>query len=180
MKTDLLLSIVCVSLFFLSCNNQTDKKGLTSVDNTILQEADGTISLKLEKAACYSDANDPSSNTAEWTMSISKPGRYNLWLSSATRDTLVLNYQNTVKVSFLDKQLEVDPVCDKVVQNSEGISFPFFRADSFMGSFFIQEPGDYNIQVISEKIMPVEMLEKTASLSDTTRFISLFLVPNTR
>jgi hypothetical protein len=180
MKTNLLLSIVCFSLCLLSCNNQTDKKGLTSGNNTILQEADGSISLKLEKAACYSDANDPSSNTAEWTMSISKPGRYNLWLSSATRDTLVLNYQNTVKVSFLDRQLEVDPVCDKVVQNSEGISFPFFRADSFMGSFFIQEPGDYNIQVISEKIMPVEMLEKTASLSDTTRFMSLFLVPNTR
>jgi hypothetical protein len=151
-----------------------------SGDKTILQEADGTISLKLENAVCYSDADDPSSNTAEWTMSISKPGRYNLWLSSATRDTLVLNYANTVKVSFMDKQLEVDPVCDKVVQNSEGISYPFFRADSFMGSFFIQETGEYNIQVISEKVLPVEMREKTASLSDTTRFMSLFLVPNTR
>jgi hypothetical protein len=71
MKTNLLLSVVCFSLCLLSCNNQTDKKGLTSGDNTISQEADGTISLKLEKAACYSDANDPSSNTAEWTMSIS-------------------------------------------------------------------------------------------------------------
>jgi hypothetical protein len=151
-----------------------------SGENIILQGEDGTISLKLDKAACYSDITDPASNTAEWEVSISKPGRYKVWLSSATRDTLALKYANSVKIRFLDNQLEVNPICDKVIPNSSDISYPYYRADSYMGSFYIQDPGVYNMQVISEKVLSKEMREQTASLTDTTRLMSVILIPLTR
>ena len=172
------ISLVTVILW--SCSNQSERKGVNSGENLILQQEDGTISLKLEKAACYSDVVDPSSNTAEWNVVISQPGRYKVWLSSATKDTLDLNYTNAVKVSLLDNQLEADPECDKIIQNSDDVSYPYFRADSYMGSFYISEPGEYSVQVISEKVISKKARNQTASLSDNTRLMSVILTPMTR
>ncbi len=179
MKRNVFILACVFSVFLWSCGN-SDRRGDMGGKNVIVQGADGTISLKLDNAACYSDITDPASNTAEWEMSIQKPGRYKVWLSSATRDTLSLNYPSSVKIRLLDNQLEVNPLCDKVVQNSIDISYPYFRADSYMGSFYIQEPGVYNLQVISEKVLSKELREKTASLSDTTRLLSVILEPLTR
>ncbi len=180
MKSNIFVCIGLFSFFLFGCSNHSDRKGVMSGENIIVQEEDGTISLELDNAACYSDVTDPSSNTAEWEMSITKPGRYKVWLSSATRDTLALKYANSVKIQLLDNQIEVIPICDKVIQNSRDISFPYYRADSYMGSFYIQEPGVYNIQVISEKVLSKEMRAQTASLTDTTRLLSVVLVPMTR
>jgi hypothetical protein len=68
------------------------------VQNKILQQEDGTISLKVDKADCYQDKVNPSSNTAEWNVRVSKSGRFNVWLSSATKDTTDLKYDNSVKL----------------------------------------------------------------------------------
>jgi hypothetical protein len=149
-------------------------------DNAILQEADGTFALKLEKATCYSDIVNPSSNTAEWNVVVSKPGTYKVWLSSATRDTTNLSYINSVKISFLDKFLEVDPGIDKVVRNSDNVSYPYFRADSYAGSFYISEPGEYSIQVISEKVLTKEAMNHNPSGKDDTKLMSVILTPMTR
>lgn len=166
------------SVLLFSCTSGNGKKVNPGAEsNVVLQQEDGTLILKLEKAACYSDVNDPASNTAEWNVVISTPGRYSVWLSSATTDTLDLNYTNTVKVNFLDNQLEVDPACDRIVKNSEDVSYPYYRADSYMGSFYVMEPGEYNIQVISEKIVSKELRNETAYLSDNTRLVSLSLAP---
>ena len=178
MKIRTLLCFGLGSFLLFSCSSNNGKKANgRSESDVVLQQEDGTITLKLEKAACYSDLSDPSSNTAEWNVLISTPGRYSVWLSSATKDTLDLNYTNTVKVNFLDNQLEVDPECDRIIKNSEDVPYPYYRADSYMGSFYVMEPGEYNIQVISEKIISKELRNETAYLSDNTRLVSLSLAP---
>jgi hypothetical protein len=97
-------------------------------------------------------------------------------LSSATKDTTSLKYINAVLLSIRDKRLEAIPECDKVVLNSEDVSYPFFRADSFLGSLYIQDTGLINIQVISEKILPPGT---SANVADT-RLLSLSLTPVVR
>jgi len=172
------LILLMVTLW--SCNSKSESKKISRGDDLIIQQEDGILSLKLEKAACYSNATDPSSNTAEWNVAVSQPGRYKVWLSSATKDTSDLNYSNTVKVSLLDNRLEVNPECDRIVQNSGDVSYPYYRADSYMGSFYISEPGEYSIQVISEKVISKEVRNQTAYLSDNTRLMSVILTPMTR
>ena len=163
----------------LSCSNG-NKNDLKGEKNRVLQEGDGSISLKLEDAACYNDASNPSDNTAEWKMVISRPGRFKVWLSSATRDTTDLGYANTVRISILDNQLEADPACDKIVYDSDRISSAYFRADSYIGSFFVSEPGEYLIQVISEKVISKNTGIRNRLTDEDTILMSVFLTPATR
>jgi len=162
-----------------SCKNTAEQKEKDSklVQNTIKQQEDGTISLMVEKADCYHDMVNPSSNTAEWSVEVSKSGRFNVWLSSATRDTTNLRYKNSVMLSILDNRLEARPACDKIIQNSDDVSFPYFRADSFMGSLYIQDTGTYNIQIISEKILPDNYKKDLQSASDESKLLSVILTP---
>ena len=169
-------------VFFCSCKN---KVNLTvgekiGTENKILQQKDGTISLKVDKAECYHDMVDPSGNTAEWNVVVSKSGRFNVWLSSATKDTTNLEYQNSVMLSILDNRLETRPECDKIIYNSSDVTYPYFRADSFMGSLYIQDTGLYNIQVISEKIVPKDYKNDKSTAAENTKLLSVFLTPITR
>jgi len=150
------------------------------VQNKIFQEKDGTISLKVDKADCYQDAVNPSSNTAEWSVRVSKSGRFNVWLSSATKDTTDLKYQNSVRLNILDNRLEAHPACDKIILNSSEVSYPYFRADSFLGSLYIQDTGLYNVQIISEKIVARDINNAAGSDTDNSKILSVFLTPTTR
>jgi len=170
--------ITLAMLLTWSCGNNSGSEQ-TSV-NAILQESDGTLALSMESATCYSDAVNPSSNTAEWNVVVSKPGRFKVWLSSATKDTTDLSYVNSVKITLLDNQLEVDPSCDRVVLDSDDVHFPYFRADSYMGSFYISEPGEYRIQLISEKVLSKEAKNFSMSDRDDTQLMSVILSPATR
>ena len=169
-------------ILLISCNNSGERKEVKNkiVSNKILQQSDGTISLKVEKADCYHDAVNPSSNTAEWNMVVSKSGRFNVWLSSATKDTTDLKYTNSVMLSILDNRIEARPSCDKIILNSSDVSFPYFRADSFLGSLYIQDTGMYNVQIISEKIIPKDNRRGTTEESDNSKLLSVFLTPITR
>jgi hypothetical protein len=171
-----IISLVIVLLW--SCGQISDSEKVS--DNAIVQEADGTLALNMEKATCYSDMVNPSSNTAEWNFVVSKPGTFKVWLSSATKDTTDLRYVNSVKISLLDKQLEGDPECDKVVLNSDNVTYPYFRADSYMGSLYISEPGEYSIQLISEKVLSKEAMSSIKSDRDDTRLMSVLLAPMSR
>ncbi|MCX6255291.1 MAG: hypothetical protein NTV31_12540 [Bacteroidia bacterium] len=173
--------IIGISFFF-SCNTVGEQKETKNrlVQNTILQQKDGTISLKVDKAECYHDTVDPCSNTAEWNVVVSKSGRFNVWLSSATKDTTDLQYQNAVMLSILDDRLEAHPICDKIIQNSSDVAYPYFRADSFMGSLYIQDTGIYNIQVISDKIVPMDSKNEGYSVTVNTKLLSVFFTPITR
>jgi hypothetical protein len=163
-----------------SCGHLGSTKDLQDAENRILQQKDGTVSLILDKAACYNDAVNPSNNTADWNIVISKPGRFKVWLSSATKDTSDLNYPNSVRISLMDDQLEVNPVCDKIVRNSSDVHYPYFRADSYMGSIYVSEPGEYNIQLISEKVIAKRAESLNTSLADDTKLMSVILTPITR
>jgi hypothetical protein len=176
-----LLILSGVTLFY-SCNNIGEQKETKNkiVQNRILQQEDGTISLKIDKAECYQDMVDPSSNTAEWNVFVSKSGRFNVWLSSATKDTTDLQYSNSVMLSILDNRIEGHPACDKIIHNSSDVTYPYFRADSFMGSLYIQDTGLYNIQVISEKIVPKDYKKGESSYAENSKLLSVFLTPITR
>lgn len=175
------LLILSGIIFLNSCNDGNVAKvgNNKPVKNKILQQDDGTISLKVDKAECYHDMENPSSNTAEWNVFVSKSGRFNVWLTSATKDTNDLQYNHTVMLSILDNRLEADPECDKIILNSSDVSYPYFRADSFMGSLYIQDTGLYNIQVISDKILPKGYENKDASKTDNTKLLSVFFTPIT-
>jgi hypothetical protein len=159
-----------------SCSHQGATKNSQDAENRIVQQADGTVSLKIDKAVCYSDAVNPSNNTADWNIVISKPGRFKVWLSSATKDTSGLRYASSVRVNILDDHLEVNPSIDKVVHNSVDVPQSYFRADSYVGSFYVPEAGEYNIQVISDKV-----IAKNASARlDDTMLMSVILTPAIR
>jgi len=172
--------VATVLLFTWSCGNKAGVRDSKNDGNAVMQDEDGSLTLNLEKAACYSDKDNPASNTAEWNVMISKPGRFKVWLTSATKDTTALNYINAVKINLLDSFLEASPACDKIIKNSSDISYPYYRADSYMGTFYVSEPGVYNIQVISEKILPNEAMNQVRSMSGDTRLMSVLLTPMTR
>lgn len=176
MKTNLFVSIFIASAIICSCNSRSDNKTDKSSENFILQQPDGTLTLRLEKAVYYNNDDDPSGNTAEWNVTITKTGRYNVWLSSATRDTTDLNYTKDVKVNLQDNPLEASKEINRIIRNSDEVRHPYYQADSFMGSFFVQEPGEYYVQVISEKIMS----EENRKEADNIRLMSVLLTPQTR
>jgi len=167
-----------VLLLVWSCGKRSDSRNVS--ENAILQDSDGTFALNMADAACYSDDVNPESNTAEWIVVVSKPGTYKVWLSSATKDTTNLSYINSVRISLLDKLIEVDPEIDRVVLDSDDVSYPYFRADSYAGSFYFSEPGEYSIQVISEKVLSKEARNNSSSGPDDTKLMSVILTPLTR
>lgn len=166
------LVVCCV---FSTCSSNKTKQ-VTGDENIVSLESDGTLLLKLEEAARYNDHNDPSGSTAEWVFVVPDAGRYKVWLSSATTDTVRLNYTSTVKINFLDNRLEKIPECDKIVRDCKDVSYPYFRTDSYMGSLYFPEPGKYNLQVISEKVASVATGEAPSQAQDT-RLMSLILEP---
>jgi hypothetical protein len=167
---------------FYSCKNTGDLKEqkMKVVLNKTLQQSDGTISLKVDKADCYRDIVNPSSNTAEWNVVVSKSGRFNVWLSSATKDTTDLKYNNSVKLNFLDNRLEVRPGCDKIIRNSSDVTYPYFRADSFVGSLYIQDTGLFNVQIISEKIVAGDIKKGESTATENSKLLSVFFTPDIR
>jgi hypothetical protein len=165
---------------FVACGQQGSTKNIKEAENRILQQEDGTVSLKLDKAECYSDAVNPSNNTADWNIVISKPGRFKVWLSSATKDTSTLSYSGSVKVNILDDHLEVDPAVDKIVQNSADVPSSYFRADSYVGSFYVPEAGEYNVQVICDKVITKNSGTQNNSKLDDTKLMSVILTPALR
>lgn len=180
MKRNFIVWMLLIGVTLLSsCNSaaKSDKEEILVADNRILQQEDGTISLKVDNAECYHDMVNPSSNTAEWNVVVSKSGRFNVWLSSATKDTTDLKFENSVLLSIRDNRIETRPMCDRVVQEATDVSDPYYRADSYMGSLYIQDTGVYNVQVISDKIVPKDYRSSGSSSDDETKILSVFLTP---
>ena len=174
-----LMLLIGISLLYSCSNTDTNNNGsVRPYLNKVEQQADGSIKLYVKKAECYSDKVNPSSNTAEWNVFVSKSGRFNVWLSSATIDTTNLEYKNKVMFSVQDNRLEAQPAIDKVIINSSDVDYPYFRADSFMGSLYIQDTGLYAVQIISDKIIPENNTD--ASANEKTRLLSVFLTPVVR
>jgi hypothetical protein len=180
MKRVIFVWMVLVGVvLFVSCNRGavSDENKKMVAENRIVQQKDGTISLKIDNAECYHDMVNPSSNTAEWNVVVSKSGRYDVWLSSATKDTMDLKYKNSVLLSIRDNRFEKLPVINRVVQNSTDVSRPYYQADSFIGSLYIQDTGVYSVQVISDKILPKDFKTSGSSNDDQTKILSVSLTP---
>jgi hypothetical protein len=179
MKRKFFVLLIVGGLFIsLSCSNSRKENNIgsqVSIDK-ILQGQDGTISLAVDRAVTYSDMSNPSDNTAEWNVLVSKKSRYNVWLSSYTRDTTSLNYQDSVRVSVEDnKILKALPTVDRIMENRTDGSMPY-RADSFIGSLVIPDTGLVSIQVISEKILP----RKETLGKEDSKLVSVILTPEKR
>jgi hypothetical protein len=91
-----------------------------------------------------------------------------------------LSYENSVKINLEDARLEAKPIGDKIVLNTKDVKYPYFRADSYMGSFYIEEAGEYNLQVISEKVNNSESKPEVNPSAENTKLMSVFLTPMTR
>jgi len=142
----------------ISCNHSEPESRNRKI---VKQQADGTISLDLEKADRYTDMEERSDNTAEWNVVVKKSGRYNVWISSATLDTTDLNYKNSVMINV----------------HSKDVPYPYFRADSFIGTLYLQDTGEFYIQVNSEMILPEDYSAGEASAEDISKLISVSFTP---
>jgi hypothetical protein len=172
--------IILTVIVLWSCGRNNSTNDTKDSENRVVQQDNGIVSLTLAKAGCYCDKVNPSNNTADWNFVISKPGRFKVWLSSATKDTSDLRYANSVRISLLDNHLEVNPACDKIIQNAEEVQYPYFRADSYVGSVYVSEPGEYNIQVISDKVVEGSAGAQGSVQANDTRLMSVILTPATR
>lgn len=177
MKAKFYVFLGLASIILWNCSSPSDSNQVKVANNSIMKQKDGAISLKLANAECYRDVKNPSDNTAEWKVVISEAGSYRVWISSATKDTVNLNYTNAVKVNFPNKQVDVIPKCDKIVRHSKDVSYPYYRADSYVGSVYFAEPGEYNIEVISEKIALESSKNQTPSLTNSSRLMAVILLP---
>jgi hypothetical protein len=181
MRRTVLVLMTITGMFLLSyCGNAGKRIISENRKENIKQLADGSLSLKINNADCYSDADNPSGNTAEWSVVLSKSGKYNVWLTSATKDTTDLRYRNSVLVSIANNSLEANPGCDKIIKNSSDVSYPYYRADSYLGSLYIPDTGVVYVQVVSEKILPKNYKPEEMSEENISKLISISLTPATR
>ena len=173
-----LTAIVCLSLVN-SCKTSSPPV-INSTTGMIKQDESGVLSLNIDNADTYADMDDRSDNTAEWNVVVSKSGRYNVWITSETMDTTNLRYKNPVLVNVQDKILQAHPDCDRIVTNSSDVHKPYFRADSFIGSLYLQDTGQFYVQVTSEMIVPRDYNVSESTASDIARLISVSFMPATR
>ena len=90
-----------------------------------------------------------------------------------------LQYKYPVVVNFNDRQrIQAKPVGNEIVLDSKEAGDNYYRADSRLGSVYIDKPGNYYIQVVSEKVMPESATGKSIS-DEHTRLKSLILKPMT-
>jgi len=158
-RVGLLAAVVCLVVIAGGCKgNKGNEVSDSILENEVVQSGNGDILLALDDAYLFNDDNNPDRNTAEWNFLVKNEGRYEVWLSSLTLDTMNLGYNVPVIVNFGDKRLEIQPIGDEILLGN-GADRPYFRADSRAGSIYINDPGHYNIQVISEKVLPGSVLK---------------------
>ncbi len=161
-----------------SCGHDGADKGtnqLGKLDRTAGQEK-GVV-LLIADADLIQVRDNPQYNTAEWLFTVKKPGRYDVWLSSLTSDSTKLYYADNVIITAGDSRLTKKPISDEIVLDDNSVRKPWYRADSHMGSIFFSKPGEYQIQVISDKVKPLSSSITDISLEKQTLINSLILKP---
>jgi hypothetical protein len=155
-----------------SANNKVNEG--KSDKNISLNEG---VTLLIKDAALIEVDSNPEYNTAEWQFTVEEPGRYDVWLSSLTCDTAHLCYEDNVIITAGDTRLTKRPVGDQIVRDDKSVSEPWFRADSHMGSIFFSQPGEYQVQVISDKVEPHPSDISRLSVEKHTLINSVILKP---
>lgn len=142
-------------------------------------KAEGVI-LRISDAALIQVDSNPQYNTAEWHFTVDKAGRYDVWLSSLTRDTTFLNFGDSVVITAGDTRITGRPVGDEIVTDDMSVKKPWYRADSHMGSIFFSKPGEYQVQVISDRVEKLTADLSDLSVDKETLINSLILKPTVR
>lgn len=138
-----------------SCKHDGTNSGLNEqVKRLSAQGTDEGVVLRIAEADLIQLENKPEYNTAEWILKVDKPGRYDVWLSSITIDTLSLHFADNVIITAGETKLEKKPAGDEIIAEDKTVSQPWYRADSHMGSVFFSQAGEYPIQVIGEGVEP--------------------------
>jgi len=140
-------------------------------------DQDKGVELLIAEADLIQVDDNPQYNTAEWLFTVNKPGRFDVWLSSLTCDTLQLSYSDNVIITAGDTRLTKKPVGDEIIRNDKSVREPWYRADSHMGSIFFSQPGEYQIQVISDKVEPHSSDLSKLNIDKHTLINSLILKP---
>lgn len=135
---------------FSSCRNEGNQNSQDR-NGGLVVNGQG-IELKIAEAELIQVEDRPQYNTAEWLFTVEEPGRYDVWLSSLTVDTIQLQYKENVIITAGETRLEKKPVSDRVVTDGPEVKGPWFRADSHMGSILFARPGEYHVQVISNRV----------------------------
>ena len=150
-----------------------DKTGKN--DNNVVR--DGGVTLLITDADLIEVDSNPRYNTAEWNFTVKDAGRYDVWLSSLTCDTSHLQFNDLVTITAGDERIEKKPVGDEIVTDDNSVKKPWYRADSHMGSIFFKEPGTYQVQVISDRVMTHSSDLSKLSVDKHTLINSLILKP---
>jgi hypothetical protein len=153
-----------------SVNNKPGKNNKTTV-------RDGGVTLLISDADLIEVDSNPRYNTAEWNFTVEDAGRYDVWLSSLTCDTAHLRFNDLVTITAGDERIEKKPVGDEIVTDDKSVKEPWYRADSHMGSIFFKEPGEYQVQVISDRVIPHSSDPSKLSIEKHTLINSLILKP---
>ncbi len=138
---------------------------------------DGGVTLLIADADLIEVDSNPRYNTAEWNFTVKSPGRYDVWLSSLTCDTSHLYFDDIVTITAGDSRIEKKPVGDEIVMTDMSVKEPWYRADSHMGSIFFGEPGEYQVQVISDKVIPHQSDTSKLNIDKHTLINSVILKP---
>lgn len=161
-----------------SCKQNTSKEVAKDKEtNERYTDRGNGVTLKIEDASLIQVDSNPQYNTAEWNFTVRKPGRYDVWLSSLTCDTLNLQFADNVTITAGDTRITKKPVGDEIVTDDESLQGPWYRADSHMGSIFFSTPGEYQVQVISDRVVPHSSDLSKLSINDHTLINSLILKP---
>jgi hypothetical protein len=142
-------------------------------------QAEG-VTLLIRDAALIQVDSNPQYNTAEWHFTVKKAGRYDVWLSSLTCDTTFLSFGDSVVITAGDTRLTGRPVGDKIVTEDMSVKKPWYRADSHMGSIFFSKPGEYQVQVISDRVEKLSADLSDLNVDKQTLINSLILKPSVR
>jgi hypothetical protein len=152
--------ILVISMTACNYKGEVGKKGKHAVSDQNTEKTDG-VTLLIKDAALIQVDSNPQYNTAEWHFTVHKPGRFDVWLSSLTCDTSHLQFGDNVIITAGDSRLTKMPVGDEIVIEDKSVQEPWYRADSHMGSIFFSKAGEYQVQVISDRVE-----RHTADLSD--------------
>lgn len=168
--------VLVISMTACNDNGGVSKKSRNAKSEQNTAKAEG-VTLLIKDAALIQVDSNPEYNTAEWHFTVKKPGRYDVWLSSLTCDTLHLEYNENVVITAGDSRLTKMPVGDEIVIEDKSVQKPWYRADSHMGSVFFSKPGEYQVQVISDRVEPHATDLSDLSIEKRTLINSLILKP---
>ena len=160
-----------------SCNQGSSNSSQDKQTRNDATASKAGIELRIEEAELIQVDDRPQYNTAEWLFKVDKAGRYDVWLSSLTVDTIQLHFEDSVIITAGETTLEKRPVGDEIVTEDKSVQGPWFRADSHMGSIFFPKAGEYQVQVISDRVVPHTSDLSQLSSDKRTLINSLILKP---